>query len=520
MKIFKYLFVFIGITTLVGCGTQKNIVNKPSSPVATPTTSPDSSRYIQLPSKDFRAVWIATIGGIDWPRERFDEESQKQWYEQMLDTLQKLNINTVFFQVRPKADAFYDSPYEPWSEYITGYRGKAPSYDVLNWLIRETHKRGMAFHAWMNPYRIGAKKTARGKFDPLDPKIPKELVKDYRLVRIYNPALPETRQRLCRIVADMLRKYDVDGIHFDDYFYPDLQKGEKMHDDAEYRKYGKGFPSIEEFRRAMVDSLIANVHDTIKAVRPSVVFSISPQGNYENNYRTMYADIALWSAKGWCDVIIPQLYWSTERWFRPRLEWFAENAAKKSHLMIGYGLYKFDKNAKSSYFRTSDDLALQMKEAYDNTNVSGSALYSAIWLMKNPVGINQAISEKFRTPALPPYLGQLPENKPERPAEALSNGMKLSWDKVEGCYYAVYKETDGETAQLVSIAESNNFTVKEDGKYFVTAVRKGNNAESIPSNIITVNNEKDFADSSHGSDAGNSKLLANSASKAHRWSRR
>lgn len=100
MKIFKYLFVFIGITTLVGCGTQKNIVNKPSSPVATPTTSPDSSRYIQLPSKDFRAVWIATIGGIDWPRERFDEESQKQWYEQMLDTLQKLNINAVFFEVQ------------------------------------------------------------------------------------------------------------------------------------------------------------------------------------------------------------------------------------------------------------------------------------------------------------------------------------------------------------------------------------------------------------------------------------
>lgn len=161
-----------------------------------------------------------------------------------------------------------------------------------------------------------------------------------------------------------------------------------------------------------------------------------------------------------------------------------------------------------------------MKEAYDNTNVSGSALYSAIWLMKNPVGINRAISEKFRTPALPPYLGQLPENKPERPAEAQSNGMKLSWDEVEGCYYAVYKETDGKTAQLVSIAESNNFTVKEDGKYFVTAVRKGNNAESIPSNIITVNNEKDFADSSLGSDSGNSKLLANSASKAHRWSRR
>lgn len=513
MRILKPAIAVVTAALLAACGGTKSVVGGKSDitinrPVLQDTVP--GNEQPKLPAKDFRAVWIATIGGIDWPRERFDEEAQKQWYRQMLDTLQRLNINTVFFQVRPKADAFYDSPYEPWSEYITGYRGKAPTYDVLRWLIDETHAKGMAFHAWMNPYRIGQKKTAKGRFDKLDPKIPKQLVKDYRLVRIYNPALPETRRRVCAIVADMLRRYDVDGIHFDDYFYPDLQKGEKMNDGAEYRKYGKEYSSIEEFRRAMVDSLIVGVHDTIKAVRPDAVFSISPQGNYHNNYHTMYADIAQWSARGWCDVIIPQLYWSTEKWFRPRLKWFSENAAQKSHLMIGYGLYRFDKNAKSPFYRTADDLKLQMDEAYADRNVAGAVLYSAIWLMKDPVDINGAIAKKFCTPALPPYLGQEPEAKPQNPEMLAAEGSALSWQPVDGCYYAVYEANGKDTARLVAVTKDNRYNTNKTGSYFVTAVRKGNNAESVPSKTVTINYENNIAGSSFSAtDSGNPRKLTN-----------
>lgn len=523
MRFLRPAIVAVAAVVLAACGGTKSMVgDKNKTITVAPAWQDTTAKEHQpvLPRKDFRAVWIATIGGIDWPRERFDETSQKQWYCQMLDTLQRLNINTVFFQVRPKADAFYDSPYEPWSQYITGYRGKAPTYDVLRWLIDETHRRGMAFHAWMNPYRIGTRKTARGRFDPLDAKIPKSLVKDYRLVRIYNPALPETRQRLCAIVADMLRRYDVDGIHFDDYFYPDLQKGEKMNDAAEYRKYGKGYATIADFRRAMVDSLIVGVHDTIKAVRPSAVFSISPQGNYHNNYHTMYADIAQWSARGWCDVIIPQLYWSTERWFRPRLKWFSENAAQKSHLMIGYGLYRFDKNAKSPYYRTADDLALQMQEAYADHNVAGSALYSAIWLMKDPVDINNAIHGKFSSLALAPYLGQLPEHKPHNPDSTTASGMSMTWGQVDGCYYAVYEAADSDTARLVAVTADNSYTADKTGKYFVTAVRKGDNAESLPTKTITLNHEENIA-GLYGLPADSTALvLASPAAKTHRRARR
>lgn len=485
-RIIRLVLFFFSMLLAASCGTQKKSVKENNITPPTDTIGKDSSaRMVAMPQKEVRAVWVATIGGIDWPRQRFTEAAQKAWYEQMLDTLQKLNINTVYFQVRPKADAFYDSPYEPWSQYVTGYRGKAPSYDVLRWVIDETHRRGMSFHAWINPYRVDQKQQVKGTFSKLDPKIPKNLVKDYRMVRVYNPAMPETRQRVCNIIADLLRKYNVDGIHLDDYFYPALQKGEKMRDEAEYRRYGKGFASISDFRRAMVDSLIASMHDTIKAVRPNAVFSISPQGNYENNFNTMYADIALWSRKGWCDVIIPQLYWSTERWFLPRLKWFSENATTKTKLLIGFALYRFDRNARSSIYRTADDLGAQIDSARANGRVSGAALYSAYWLMKNPVDINRVLALRFPYPALAPYLGQGAETKPQNPQGLRADGRAISWQPVSDCYYAVYKVVDGK-AKLVQATYDNRMTMTEAGSYLVTAVRKGNNAESLPSNTINI----------------------------------
>lgn len=484
-SLIQHFLLATAIVLAASCVSTKKSVKENNIPPKETAQKDSSVKTYAMPPREVRAVWVATIGGIDWPREHFTEAAQKAWYDQMLDTLQKLNINTVYFQVRPKADAFYDSPYEPWSQYVTGYRGKAPTYDVLKWVINETHRRGMSFHAWINPYRVDQKQRPNGRFSKLDPKIPKNLVKDYRMVRVYNPAMPETRQRVCNIIADLLRKYDVDGIHLDDYFYPALVKGEKMRDEAEYRRYGKAFPSIADFRRAMVDSLIASMHDTIKAVRPDAVFSISPQGNYENNYNTMYADIEQWSKRGWCDVIIPQLYWSTERWFLPRLKWFSEHATVKTKLLIGYALYRFDRNAKSTVYRTPEDLGTQIDSARANGRVSGAALYSAYWLMKNPVGVNRVIAARFPCPTLPPYLGQGEEKKPDVPQGLHADGYTLSWQLVRDCYYAVYKVAEGK-AELIQAIYDNRITLPAAGSYFVTAVRKGNNAESLPSQTINI----------------------------------
>lgn len=496
------LFI-ISVLLLAACGSHKSAVGvkKPGKekPGAHGDTVSVEEPAVRFPDKDLRAVWIATIGGLDWPRKRYGEEQQKALYRQYLDTLQRLNINAVFFQVRPRADAFYKSEYEPWSMYLTWRRDTDPGYDVLRWLIDETHGRGMAFHAWMNPYRVGTRKGRRDRFAPLDRRIPKSLVKDYANVRIYNPALPETRRRVCDVVRDLLTRYDVDGIHFDDYFYPELAKGEKMNDGKEYRKYGQGFANVEDFRRAMVDSLVFSVNRAVKEVNKNAVFSISPQGNYQNNYCTMYADVAKWSRLGWCDLVIPQLYWSTEKYFPERLRWFADSCAQRSKLAIGYALYRFDGKSRDPYFRTADDLAEQFRLAYGNKNVSGGVLYSAHWLLGNPMNVNAVIARRFSHLALLPYLGQDGDDRPASPEVILqvsdsqsvksemdevakrTDSIRVAWRSVPGCYYAVYHTTVGcDDAELVAITYDTSVALPANGRYYVSAVRRGDNAESEP----------------------------------------
>ena len=212
-----------------------------------------------LPAKEMRAVWMATVYGIDWPNTLYTQAAQKRLYTKYLDSLKALNINTVFFQVRSMADAFYNSPYEPWSRFITGQVNKNPGYDVLKFLIDEAHKRCMSFHAWINPYRIATRSDNTKSFPALDSRIPKTLIKDYNKIRVFNPALPETRAYLDTIVKDLITKYNVDGIHMDDYFYPSLTSGESMNDDAEYKKYGGSFSDITNWRRENVNLMVQSL---------------------------------------------------------------------------------------------------------------------------------------------------------------------------------------------------------------------------------------------------------------------
>src|SRR5699024_4901793 len=173
-----------------------------------------------------------------------------------------LNINAVFFQVKGMGDAYYDSPYEPWSISITGTRGKDPGYDILQFLIEETHARDMEFHAWMNPYRIATRADNGAMYPDLHPSIEPGWVVSHEKIQIYNPAVPEVRERLTDIVRDLIQKYDVDGIHFDDYFYPDPSSAGRMVSDREdFEKYGEGFHSIEDFRRDNVNQAIRMVQD-------------------------------------------------------------------------------------------------------------------------------------------------------------------------------------------------------------------------------------------------------------------
>ena len=480
--------LFLAALFLAGCGTHKsNIATRPSTKGDTTGTTVVATPPV-LPPKAMRGVWIATVGNIDWPVKYITDasgiEREKATYRRYLDSLATLHVNTVMFQVRPMADAFYASPYEPWSRYLSGTRGNDPGWNPLPWLISETHKRGMQFHAWLNPYRVAMRKDRRTPWPKLNPSIPGKWVKTYRLLRVYNPALPEVRQRVADVVRDLLTHYDIDGIHFDDYFYPALTQGERMNDEKEYRQYGRQFSNIADFRRANVDSMIVLVGRTIRAVRPGCLFSVSPQGNHYNDLNTMYCNVDKWAREGWIDVLIPQLYWSTERFFTPRLKEFAD-LCTNTHYMVGYGLYRFSPTAKSSYFRTNDDLHMQLSQAAANPKVEGAMLYSARWLIDNPCDINAALRKAFATPALPPYLGHAPMVRPQRPgnvrAEKTTTGMRLTWSPVEECYYAVYRSNGGgHVATLVAITYEPSAIVDGPGEYLVTAVTRGLNAESEP----------------------------------------
>lgn len=495
IKWLKLLAVIVGTVMFAACSSDDDMLPEQTdknTPVTSNTPAPGVNVTPVLPQKDFRAVWMSTVYQLDWPNTVGWNEGtvnkQKAHYTSYLNKLQELNINAVIFQVRPMADAFYDSPYEPWSKYVSGRRGKKPAWDPLPWLISETHKRGIQFHAWINPYRIATRSGASAKFPTLESTIPAEWVKDYNTVRVYNPALPEVRQRIADIVADLLHKFDIDGIHFDDYFYPSLTSGESMNDNAEYQQYGHG-EGLANFRRANVDAMITKVQETIRMIRPNCLFSVSPQGNYDNDYYTMYCDVKKWSQTGMIDVLIPQIYWSTQTYFGPRLKQFADFCTK-SHFMVGYGLYRFDGTSSDPYYQTNADLKKQLDIAYANSKVKGGIFFSAKWMLSNPVKTNEVIKEKYNTLVLPPYLGVAPMVQPAAPQNVKADGMKMSWDEVSDCYYAVYRSNpDDNTATLVQITYDTTVNVPVKGNYFVTAVTKGLNAESNISSFVNCDTE-------------------------------
>jgi uncharacterized lipoprotein YddW (UPF0748 family) len=442
-----------------------------------------------LPKHELRGVWMATVWGLDWPMGNYGVEAQKKLYTDYLDHFVQLGINAVFFQVRGMGDAFYDSPYESWSSNITGTAGKDPGYDILNFLINEAHKRGIQFHAWMNPYRIATRSAATASFPALSSKIPAEWTKDYNKIRIYNPALPEVQQRITDIVKDLITKYPVDGIHMDDYFYPELDSGENMNDADEYALYGSEYASVEAFRRANVDKTVQAIQQTVISTRPEVVFSVSPTSNQDYNYGTLFADVPTWSQNGWVDLIIPQLYQasgspSDASCFNSRLYWWSQ-FTYLNHLMVGYGYYRFGDTTAGEKFQSADELRTQFNFAATLRKVQGSLLYSAHYLTDNRIGITDVLAEIYSHRVLPPYLGRTPAETIAAPSSVSISGGTLSWSAVSGSsQYAVYQSNgNGQVATLIGTTESTGYTLPAKGSYFVTALL-ANYAESEPSGVV------------------------------------
>jgi len=390
-----------------------------------------SFAQMKQPVYEFRGVWIATVDNIDWPpRGDYDVESQKADFIRQLDLHVRNGMNAVIVQVRPATDAFYPSPYEPWSQWLTGTQGKppVPFYDPLQFMIEEAHKRGLEFHAWLNPYRanfsIANASIAPAHITRLHP----EWFLNYGGTKYFDPGNKEGQKWVENVVKDIVTRYDVDGIHMDDYFYPYRIAGKEFPDAASYAKDPRGL-NKEDWRRSNVDTIISHLSVIIKEAKPWVKFGISPFGVWRNqdkdpmgsptkagqtNYDDLYADILLWLQKGWIDYVAPQLYWETGHKlvaFETLVDWWSKHTYGR-HMYIGQGIYRaLERSASSRAWKNPEELPAQIKLLRSYPTIQGSIFFSSKTFDSNPNGWNDSLRNNYYSaPAMIPPMDWLPPN--------------------------------------------------------------------------------------------------------------
>lgn len=405
-------------------------------------------RAQNAPKREFRGAWIATVENVDWPsRPGLNADQQRQEFTRLLDTLQAVGMNAVIVQIRPAADAFYISTYEPWSYWLSGQQGVPPSpyYDPLEFMITEAHKRGMEFHAWFNPYRA-VFNTASTRVSPDHvTRLHPDWFVTYGDKKYFNPGVPEVWTWLVHVISDVVSRYDIDAVHFDDYFYPYRIAGKEFPDYRTWLSYGKNL-SIEDWRRHNVDTVIQMVSVAIKQIKPWVKFGISPFGVWRNlpedpdgsdthggqtDYDDLYANVLLWLKNGWIDYVVPQLYWEFGNHAAPYevlLDWWAHHSFGRA-LYIGQGLYRVGSNYS---WKDPDQLLRQIRANRDYTQVGGSIFYSAKYFLSDPLGINDSLKQHYyRYPAIVPampWLDSIPPPAPEIDSAAFdSSGLVISW---------------------------------------------------------------------------------------------
>lgn len=473
----------------------------------------------KAPKREFRGAWIQCVN------EQFQglsKEEMQRTLSYQLDELAKDGVNAIIFQVRAECDALYDSPYEPWSRFLTGRQGQNPGWDPLAWMVSECHKRGMEIHAWINPYRAKTKGTSALASNNIAVKHP-ERVFEYDGLYILNPALPENREYICKIADDIVRRYDIDGFHIDDYFYPYPVAGKAIPDAKEYNADSRGM-SISDWRRDNVNKFIEQLHDSIRQTKPWVKFGVSPFGIYRNarsssigsntrglqNYDDLYADLLKWVNNGWIDYCVPQLYWQIGHKtadYETLIKWWNEHAGNRP-LYIGEDVERTIKYADVDNPNTNQ-VAAKHKLHEQCKNVDGTVLWYAKAAVDNYDRYGVFLRNYYwKSPALQPLMPFIDDKAPKKPrklkAHQNSTNLLLTWMapkgngwKDEAVKYVVYQFKPGESvdisdpSHIVSLTNHQSLeTVKpaESGKYIyvVTALDRMSNESEIAKKKVKV----------------------------------
>ena len=417
--------------------------------------------------RELRGVWLATVFNINWPsRTGLDAASQRAELGALLDVAVETGLNAVFFQVRPESDAFYPSELEPWSRYLSGTQGVDPGWDPLQFAITEAHARGLELHAWMNPYRAQGS-SASTPVSPHPAVTLSEFAYPYGSTVWMDPGAAPVRDHTLAVVRDVLERYDIDGLHFDDYFYPYPEPGEAFPDDATYGAYVAGGGSLDraDWRRANVNDLVRGIDDLVQEVRPDVRFGISPFGIYRpgmpegirglDQYAAIYADPPLWLAEGWVDYLAPQLYWpstQTAQAYAPLIQWWAALAHDGHRIFAGNYLSKLGSEPAWSL----DELRTQVDLTRATPGTGGNIYYQIAPFQENRLGVRDAFrAEYYAQPALTPPLATASGATLEVPAvEASGDGVVVTHPEPLRAV-TVYEERDGSFEPVRHVPAAN-----------------------------------------------------------------
>ncbi|MEU7226864.1 glycoside hydrolase family 10 protein [Streptomyces chrestomyceticus] len=392
---------------------------------------------------EFRGMWLATVANRDWPSKAgLPAASQQAELRAYLDAAVARRLNTVVFQVRPTADALWPSPYEPWSEYLTGVQGRDPGWDPLGFAVREAHRRGLELHAWFNPYRI-ANHTDPSRLVPTHPaRLRPDWAVPYGGKLYYNPGLPEVRAFVQDAILDAVERYDIDGVHFDDYFYPYPVAGQTFDDDAAYEEYGGDFATRADWRRDNIDLLVRETAQRVRGARSTggggrwpgrrrrprrthhrpVRFGISPFAIWRNQatdpagsdtragvqtYDDLYADTRKWVREEWIDYIVPQVYWNIgfpAADYAKLLPWWSETVTgTRVQLCVGEALYKAGAPGQPPAWQDPAELSRHLTLARGYPQVRGHIFFSAKEVAEDRTGaMARVVADHYPGPVRPP----------------------------------------------------------------------------------------------------------------------
>ena len=464
-------------------------------------------------NREFRGAWMHTVYQGQYKRN--NTEQNQAYLISQLDSLKAMGVNAILFQVRPSADAFYASSHEPWSRFLTdGGKAPQPYWDPLEFMVEESHKRGMELHAWLNPYRVTTSPNEKLPAGHIYNRHPERFI-TYDGKIYFDPALPENRQFITDVVEDIVSRYDIDAIHFDDYFYPYPAKVD-FPDDASYAKYGNGMDR-GDWRRNNVDVLIKGLNEKIKSIKPWVRFGISPFGIFRNkknvewgsetnglsNYDDLYADVLLWDREGWIDYLLPQLYWELEHKnasYLTLIDWWNRYAGQNGgHLYIGQDVNRT--MTKKDLEPSTDKNQLHHKVDLTRSleNVSGNCWWPGYSLTANIGGVADSLMTSVQArPAIVPAYKNLKSAGPKPVENVGLEGRQISWtpvatgDAIEDAVRFVVYTMDSpeqidqpESWDIVEITGVPAYNAPKAGTYVITALDRVNN-ESEPSAAVVV----------------------------------